>query len=1410
MELYVSDDELSEREAQLMLQSDDLVEHDYLVRLAWDLRQRDSNRALKVLAVLASQNLSISAQSRLALVRAEIAALRGDLALAEQAYQFALSQFETLQDPLGLGDCALCSAHLAVEFGDSQRESECCQLARDYYARAGDNARWQLAQAWHIYELAFYQPEQALSLYQEFISSQPDITNPAVNAHLLAALGVIYGRREPGRASGYYLQSSELAKTSGLLRLAIISAGNAGETMKNIGDLEHAAKIFEWAAQTAQENQWPALIAYTMSQLGNLLRQQGQLERSQHTLEMAIAGFSNTPGGINKAIAYAELAECLVARHAYAQALPYFETALELFSQSRCGDGYSEALMRYARALAFTGAAEQALRALLQAEQLIDQHHYAGLKILLNQVYAEIHAAGIAISQPELQAPNPVLHYLLAALAIGDATAGWFAGSELYLLLAHAWEEQGELAQALHYTRLALAAEQTESARQTRHRTSLAQIRHETELIRSEAEQQKHIAKAESRRASELQEASATLERLSKIGQEITSNRETEAVFLAIHEHVGQLLDTATFIIYQLTADGQTLQQSFGIEDGQPHPYHEVRLDNEQAFTARCVRERCDLLIEVSPEHNPNHVEGTLYTQSMLFAPLIVSERLLGVMSIQSLQARAYGERERMIFRSLCAYSAIALDNAHAYRELRLTQQQLQLASETERQARERAELATRLKSEFLANMSHEIRTPMNAVIGLAHLALQTELSAKQFDYLNKIHKAGTSLLGIINDILDFSKIEAGMLHTELTSFSLNEVFANVSAVSAQKAAEKQVRYRQILPDHLPPYLLGDPLRLGQVLINLVNNAVKFTKPGGAVVLSVKAETLPGSGLILHFSVQDSGIGMSAEQQKSLFQPFTQADGSTTRKYGGTGLGLSISHRLVELMGGQLHVTSAPEQGSDFTFSLRVDIAHSQPAGHASAAQARLCLVSADAELSQLWQDYAEELQLNFRHFTRATDFLAALEREKSQKFADLVVFDGRHEPGNLLTLTYLLKHDPEITELPLLYWLGQALSGKAMHSVDGYLSLDCDASHLAEILQLRPETARQAPQHLAQVPQHTGHHVLLAEDNPVNQQITLELLHLAGISADVAENGADALQLIRRARPGYYSLILMDLQMPIMDGHEAVRQIRQQTAWQTTPIVALTAHAMGDIRERCLQEGMQDYLTKPLQPELLYQLLGRWLNPELAKITIAAADAAAMAGPALPQFTQLDSQLALHYMGGQLDLLLNSLHRFLQNQASTNAQLHIAIAQADWDLAQRLVHTCKGLAGSIGAQHLQQKALQLEQSLLAEPIDSKQLQADLVQFTEALNLVLDDLQTQLQQHPAPALNVDATSLEVREFLTQLGELLEHSDADALSFFAQHQQCLNGLWPETLLRSLKRYIDNYEFDSALKLIQQAP
>ncbi|WP_229213319.1 MULTISPECIES: ATP-binding protein [unclassified Duganella] len=388
------------------------------------------------------------------------------------------------------------------------------------------------------------------------------------------------------------------------------------------------------------------------------------------------------------------------------------------------------------------------------------------------------------------------------------------------------------------------------------------------------------------------------------------------------------------------------------------------------------------------------------------------------------------------------------------------------------------AEAANIAKSEFLANMSHEIRTPMSAVIGMAYLALRTEMTPKQFDYISKIHRAALSLLGIINDILDFSKIEAGRLDVEAIPFALEEVLAHVSSVTAQRAEDKRLRYLVTTAPGVPRYLVGDPLRLGQVLVNLVNNAVKFTAEGE---LELRCEPgpdgAPDGQATLRFSVRDTGIGMTQQQKAKLFRAFSQANGSTTRHYGGTGLGLSISQQLVRLMGGRIDVESEPDFGSTFHFELRF------------------------------------------------------------------------------------------------------ALSDAAAVSVQA-------AVHQGPVGDL---TLLASPRRAARV--------LLAEDSADNQDVMVELLELQGIVVDVAGNGREALDLLMAAGPDVYDLVLMDLGMPLMDGHEATRLLRQDSRFNELPVIAVTSHALAGVQAQCMDEGMQDYITKPVDPQRLYGALSRWLG---------------------------------------------------------------------------------------------------------------------------------------------------------------------------------------------------------------------
>jgi|GEM_PF-1609450 len=1299
MNLFATEEEVNQLASRLT-SAQGLDKFISQLTMAWYLRQRDSQRAstlaMEVLAELADldapETLRRQFHARLCLIRAEIAALFCDLNGGELLLAEAVTVFSGLNDNIGLGDASLTDAVMAQEQGDAAREALACVTAISWYSRAHDSLRIAIAESWAIYELAFYDPLAASVRHAAFDKQYLHGDHPAVAAHLAAASGVIHGRREPARASVYYLQASELAHQNGMIRLAIISSGNSGESMQTVDDLEGAAGVFEWAAERAHETEWPALIGYAMSHLGSLLRQLGQYDRSQKTLEEALNGFSRTPGGINKAIVHAELAECLLMQGQIDQAVSAFNEAITLFRAAHSMDDLPQTLVRYARALSISGQADAALAAIAEAKTLIHQHQFTALGVTLNQTLAEIHARHVITLPEKMDAPNAIIHYLEESLQTGELTEGWQASTELLMALSDAWADVGDSNKALLYARQAITAEQRESKKQANNRTAMAQVRHETELIRAEAEQHRLVAVSEARRAATLQEAGATLERLGRIGQQITSNLEPEAVFEAIHFHLKDLLDATTLIIYMLSPDGQMLTQAFGIEENLPHPYHEVALTDERASSARCVRERREIKLELRPDNDFPVVPDTLETLSLLFAPLSIGERILGVMSIQTPREYAYSERECLIFRTLCSYGAIALDNANAYRELRLTQQQLESASMTERQARKKAEDATRLKSEFLANMSHEIRTPMNAVIGLAHLALQTRLTPKQYDYVSKIHHAGESLLGIINDILDFSKIEAGMLDVEKISFSIKDVLNSVSTLTSQKAIEKQIIYIVQIAEEVPARLRGDPLRLGQVLTNLVNNAVKFTPGGGEIELSVSRPSTTSATTDLTFSVRDTGIGMSAKQQQNLFQPFTQADGSTTRKYGGTGLGLSISRRLVELMGGQIEISSQENQGSTFSFTLPLEI--------------------------------------------------------------DLTLH-GESE------------------------------------------------AHLE---------SRNAHRHSASisVQNHAGRRVLLAEDNPVNQQIAIELLSMIGITADVADNGEEAVRLIMANEPGYYAMIFMDLQMPIMDGHEAAAKIRQDARLDDTPIIALTAHAVGDIRERCMREGMQDYLTKPIQPDALFAIVSHWMDTEHelpvpgSMITSTVFDDE---DTGFPQFNELDTSLGLHYMGGRHEFYINMLHRFEQSQADTLHELNRLIQIGEYGDAERLSHTLKGLAGSIGASKLQKIAAELEYKLSKEEAREFILET-LGPLTLSLNAVLDELKIVLPKILPPHEEVIVDEAEAKNIVTELRILLAASDVDAQSLFEENETAIASQFNPDAMIQLRHFMHQFEFEAAAKLIEQ--
>jgi PAS domain S-box-containing protein len=654
--------------------------------------------------------------------------------------------------------------------------------------------------------------------------------------------------------------------------------------------------------------------------------------------------------------------------------------------------------------------------------------------------------------------------------------------------------------------------------------------------------------------------------------------------------------------------------------------------------------------------------------------------------------------------------------------------------AQAERQARAAAEAASQLKSSFLANMSHEIRTPMNAILGMAHLALESGLDERRAGYVSNIHRAAESLLGILGDILDLSKIEAGQLAIEDIAFNLDEVLERVAAVVGLKAEEKGLDLVYALPPRLPRRLVGDPSRLRQVLVNLLANAIKFTERG-AVVVAVSAPAREADTIDLRFEVRDTGVGIPPEVQARLFQPFEQGDPTTSRRHGGTGLGLAISRHLVQLMGGEIGVTSTPGQGSCFHFTVRLGL-DASPDEHAVAAATLLAgrrvLVCDDNEPARLaLRELAAGLGLQP---TACADGATALDTVLSADHADapfdIVILDWRM-PGmdGIECLRRLgetrLRHRPPAVLMVTAFSSAEARQAAAGAGVElaALLSKPVTPSSLFDACTrvFVPGAAAPAPPArdaaaLARQRQAlAGARLLLAEDNPMNQLIAQELLRDAGIELVTVDDGAAALAALEQ---GAFDGVLMDGQMPVMDGYEATRRLRADPRWQTLPVIAMTADAMVGDRARALACGMNDHVAKPVRPAELFATLARWVHPSRAA---AAPPPPASLPPALPP--PID-EAAVRARG--LDPT-SALYRRLMGMFAARAPgfgEQFAAAQADRVHAQRLAHTLKSEAATLGADTLAARAAALEQAC-AEGADDGRLRQLLAEVEAALLPVL-------------------------------------------------------------------------------------
>jgi len=770
------------------------------------------------------------------------------------------------------------------------------------------------------------------------------------------------------------------------------------------------------------------------------------------------------------------------------------------------------------------------------------------------------------------------------------------------------------------------------------------------------------------------------------------------------------------------------------------------------------------------------------------------------------------------------------------------------------RQAQEAAEAASKAKGDFLANMSHEIRTPMNAILGMAHLALKTELSAKQSDYLNKIQTAGTSLLGIINDILDFSKIEAGKLEMEAVPFNLEEVMDNLASLITVKANEKEgVEVLFCTEPDTPRALVGDPLRLGQVLINLANNAVKFTERG-EIVVSAELLNRGKTTVEVKFAVKDTGIGLTEEQKAKLFSSFSQADTSTTRKFGGTGLGLAISKRLVEMMGGRIWVESVPGAGSTFCFTAVFGIGREETIfPHTPPPDLRglkTLVVDDNSTSREILQGMLESFSFEVSLAASGEEGLAEFEKSVSSRGYDLVVMDWKMSGIDGIETARRIKNLPGMGRMPRIilvtaYGREEIMRQAEKMGLDGFLIKPVSPSVMFDTIM--QAFGKDAPRELrSQVEKEleeatskslSGASVLLVEDNEINQQVAMEILAEAGLKVTVANNGQEAVDAIQAHT---YDAVLMDVQMPVMDGYTATRKIRELEAKRPPtsslqpptgrlPIIAMTAHAMSGDHEKSIAAGMNDHITKPIDPTQLFATLVKWIRPGTQaerKRAEASLSPPGVPGPVavpppsdqtlpavLPEF---DLAEGLQRLMGNRALYRKLLLNFATQYANAAADIRSALDAADFDHAHGLVHAIKGVAGNLAAKDLQAQSVPLEKLVKhadpANPPPAGEVIPAYQAFRESLGRALEAAGSLMPAAAVPPAAAEKAPGALppdlaREAAQRLREAAEMGDVSGLTDVCSELTAKSDAFAAHKTRII-RLSDDFDFDGILKLADE--
>ncbi|MCW2235790.1 response regulator [Azospirillum canadense] len=766
-------------------------------------------------------------------------------------------------------------------------------------------------------------------------------------------------------------------------------------------------------------------------------------------------------------------------------------------------------------------------------------------------------------------------------------------------------------------------------------------------------------------------------------------------------------------------------------------------------------------------------------------------------------------------------------------------------AEEALLQAKTVAEAASRAKSEFLANMSHEIRTPMNAILGLVHLLQQTELSTRQRDYAQKIRISAQSLLGILNDILDFSKVEAGKLELERVDFRLDDLLQNLAVILGAAAQDKDIEVLFSVAPEVPLDLVGDPLRLQQVLINLAGNAIKFTE-AGEVVVSVRAVEVTDGRAVLAFSIRDTGIGIDTAQRERLFQAFSQADSSTTRRYGGTGLGLAICTRLVALMGGAMDVESQPGQGSDFHFTAvfgRETVPAERPVRARPVPRGLSVLVvddnpTARAVLGELVSSFGWRAEV----CQSGAEAIAELERATAAgRPYDIVLMDWKMPGLDGIETTRRIREDG-LVKAPVIIVVSAfgrerigtlsdtlGLGGALVKPVTASALLDAvtDAygaagGVVAETVGVPP--AGPAPRLQTGRPL-AGRRLLLVEDNSISQEVAREILERAGARVSVAGNGREAVTRVEEADPPF-DVVLMDVQMPEMDGFEATRRLRAGPAGHGLPIIAMTASALPSDKQRCLDGGMDDHIAKPIDVDELFAVLDRWIGgPQIGgRPTGDRRKGRPVPAPrsaaSLPDLPGIDTGDALQRLDNDVVLFRRFVGDFARTYGKTPDAIADALAVGDLPRAKSLGHELKSVAGNIGARRLSGAADAVQIAAYHGDAPAAECQVPILRaemaavLESAARLARPDDGAPAGARagavsgasPAMAATLDRAALE--PMLDRFGHLLRDSNFAAAEEFAALAPALAGSVDPTTLKALSSAVDSLDFAKAQGILRR--